>query len=100
VPPDAPETGAAGRSPERMLHLVLLQHATEVRAEDELPTQMTMRLERGQHLVAERDLSRAPALRRGDDLARDGAPDRELSLDQVDVLPAQRQDLPLPHPGP
>jgi len=63
-------------------------------AEHERSAEMTVRLEGRPHFDPERDLARLAGLRRADLPVDDVLPDRDPSCDEIDVLPAQTDQLP------
>ncbi len=66
VPADATQASSFACTPEGVLALPLREHAAVVLAEDDLATKVTMTLQRSEHVITERNLSRLAILGRGD----------------------------------
>jgi hypothetical protein len=66
VPLDRTESGLPARAPERVTQPRVLQHRAIHRAEHERTSQVTVRFERRNRVVGERDLAPLARLRRSD----------------------------------
>src|SRR3990167_7734353 len=99
VPADLAKTCSLARTPQRMPRRAVRQHPPIEIAEHERSTEVTVRLERRLHLVAEWDLARLARLWRADETTHDVLPDRQPTGNQIDILPAQADQLAVPHAG-
>jgi hypothetical protein len=99
VPPSLTKPRLPANTPDRMLAFALPPHPPRRPRRHQRSPQVSLVFQSSQHLVTQCHFSALAALRHRHHATRDGASDPQQPRHQIDVLPAQRQQLALPEPG-
>src|SRR4051812_43520476 len=99
MPSDLAEASLLARTPQRNARVDRPQQPAARVAEHVRPTQVPLLLERSPHFDPQRDLARLARLRRPDLPVDHVLPDRDPSGHEIDILPTQTDQLPMPHAG-
>src|SRR5690349_14368948 len=99
MPSDLAKASLLARSPQRQPRVHGAEQLAAYMAEHQRPAKVPVLFECRPHFDPERDLARLARLRRADLPVDDVLPDGDPPGHEIDILPTQTDQLPVPHAG-